>query len=291
MNITKSITKFSKAFTSVEYYKEATNKPLFKSFLFFFSAILIVGWIQGVSFVTKYTQSSIKTIESIHSDFISHYPDDLSFTWDTNQLTYQFESEEVSPDYISVPFSSTLPISEGILPNNFLYITKHEITPDTEGLSTQDYVFIVTPTKLFLAETNSKNLWTEYSLNSLFEIDSSVTLTKPIVETVTTESITALKLNKAYIQIVIIGMFGLLFLFNKIWFLFIETIFVLILFKLNSIKLSLKQVISLSIHILITTAIITTVAQLLYGNIHFPLHTIAYWVVLFYIIFQWKKIK
>ena len=291
MTATKILNSLLEPFSSVEYYKKASNKPVLKSLLLFVVMISLLGVIQGIQLIAQNTQPTLNTLEKIKTDFVSNYPEDLQFNWENKTLSYQYHSLEENPEYISVPFSSHIPVSQSSLTDNFAYITNSETTPEKENITTQGYMFFVTPTKIFVSESVSSNTWAEYAISKVFENEASFAIDKSMVETVTQNLLTAIQENTAQLQLTALVVFCVLFFLGKVWFLCIETLLAFLFLKLNSITLTVKQTISLSIHILITTAVIATLAELIYQNITFPLHTLSFWVVLFYISYQWKKAK
>lgn len=289
MTPAKILNSVVEPFSSVEYYKRASNKSILKSVLLFILVITLLGFIQASQFVAQNTQSSLTILEKVQTDFVQNYPEDLKFTWKDNTLSYQFESVTENPDFFSVPFSTYLPIPRSSLPENFAYITNLETTPEKQNTSTQAYIFFITPTKIFVAETVSSNTWAEYALSTVFENVTSFTLDKQIVATVAANILAGIQENTPLLQFFVVTLLTVVFFLGKVWFLCVETLLMFLFLKLSSITLTVKQTISLSIHILLTTAALATFAELIYQNVTFPLHTLSFWVVLFYISSQWKK--
>jgi len=291
MSSAKYIHTVLEPFTSVEYYKKASNKSVILSILLFILVITVLGFIQGSKLIAQYTQPTVSALENIQADVVQNYPEDLTFTWKNNTLSFQYESSDESPNFISVPLSSHLELPYNSIPHNFAFITNTETTPANEDISSQAYLFFITPTKIFVAESISSNSWTEYSLSTLFENESSFTLDKTIVASAAQNILTAIQDNIILFQVIVVLFLTVSFFISKVWFLCIETLLMFLFLKLSNITLTVKQTISLSIHILLTTATVATLAELIYKNVTFPLHTVSFWVVLFYITYQWKKVK
>ena len=279
MNLSKLFTPF----TSVIYYKKSVEKPVFKSILLLFVVLFILGLIGGAVFVAQNTDTVYEITTNSTQDFVSHYPEDLTFNWDKEQLSYSYQGP------LTVPFSSSMQLPSEVTPTHFAYFTKDEIKPKDIENSNTKYALMITPTKVFVSESTQSDIWNEYSLKELLTESPSLTVTKDDVKTVSDSFLNILEQEKTNLQIIAAVLFAVLFLFGKLWFFIIETVFLTLLYKLNGSKLTIKQMISLSAHIVVATGIFTTLANLIYTQIRLPLHTIAYWVIAFYIMYRWNK--
>lgn len=287
MNIQKYLNNLKQPFTNMDYYKQSVNKTFWSSFLSMFIAFTLMGLISGFIFVKKQIPEIVSTIQTVTLNSSQNYPEDLVVEWTGTKLT-------ANRDYIELPWPDDEYASsqEESLPEKFLYFDNSEKTPEDMGFTTQDYLLYINNNTMYYINEETGNTWTAQPLAEISqETTLPITIDKNLVDDLATQLSNFI--GEKYNTIAAIGFVLATFAFvsGKMWFIAIETLLVILLFKLYSIKLTTKQTAILSMHVMIPVVVLNTLAELIYENINFPLQTIAFWILIIVISFQFKKIQ
>lgn len=271
----------------MDYYKQSVNKTFWSSFLSMFIAFTLMGLISGFIFVKKQIPEIVSTIQTVTLNSSQNYPEDLVVEWTGTKLT-------ANRDYIELPWPDDEYASsqEESLPEKFLYFDNSEKTPEDMGFTTQDYLLYINNNTMYYINEETGNTWTAQPLAEISqETTLPITIDKNLVDDLATQLSNFI--GEKYNTIAAIGFVLATFAFvsGKMWFIAIETLLVILLFKLYSIKLTTKQTAILSMHVMIPVVVLNTLAELIYENINFPLQTIAFWILIIVISFQFKKIQ
>lgn len=285
MKINSILNKIKQPFINVEYYKESINKSFLSSFGILSTVILIMAFLSGSKFTRNEVPKFIETSTNTVSEFSDNYPEDLTFNWNGQKLMSNTEE-------ISVPWPSSFTDESKKIagfPDQFLYFSNSNQAPSQLNISTNEYMIVVNSSNLYHINDSNPAEWTEQPLETVLQLDATQNINKDSVTFFSNQTLNFINSNVNQIKIVFFTAFSLLFYFSKFWFLVIESILVVLLFKLYALKLTTKQTILLTTHVMIPTVVLNTVAELLYENINFPLQTLTFWILVMFISFQFRK--
>jgi len=271
---------------SISHYIEIIKKPFIDSFLSLSLVLFVIGVISGIHLSVTQIPKVSSNIDLVVTDIVTHYPDDLVFNFNNGNLEFNRES-------ITVPFSSKIgqDYQKAFPFENFAYLTKEELSLDKTKNFSGKYFLLITQNKLLIADPANPTLWQEYPLNQIFTDVEDVQVSKDTVKFVSLKFENWKTNNFTKIQILTTIVTTLSYILAKIWFLLIETLLVILLFKLYSVNISVNQTIKLTMNILIPVSIITFITNITYQNINLPMQTIAFWVIIIYFMSNLKKVE
>lgn len=282
--------KIIQYFTNPNYYLAVTFQPLKNNFLILLSVMLLVALPWSVQTTKKHLSSGLEYFSAVSNDAVNNYPDDLQFNWSNQELKYSF-GEVIAQEPLIIPFSEKLPKSPPGFPHSFAYITNQNLSPDDAGVHTTEYLFFINPSHLYTASEVPNQNWEQTKLSDLFSDINSASFTKSDFIYLVNSAKSLIESN----QNTIYGIYFLLlipiFVTGKFWILFMETIFVVLFFKIYGMKLTIKQTLSLCMSVFIPTLVISTLAELLFSPLPFALNTFAFWIVLMFILFSLRNTK
>ncbi len=282
MQISIFLNTLLQPFTSTEYYKKAVHKPALTSLMLLAITVMALAIIQGMVFITRQLPRIQISVQQMVKNIANNYPQDLVFSWNGAQLTANTE-----PLSISWPDEDAFHIEA--LPKQFLFYTSSEQTPQDLGFSPNDYLTFVNSRHIYLMSSEKPEEWTSQSLSDFIGVENPATVDKATIMQLTQTVTEYIQTHHLQIKIIALGIFMLLFLGSKLWFLVIETVLAILLFKLYAIKLSAKQTCILAFSVMIPTSVVTTLAKLLYETIPFPIQTVTFWLLLIFLSFQFKQ--
>jgi hypothetical protein len=285
MNINSTFNTIKQPFINVDFYKESIHKSFFKSFAILSIIIIAMSFLSSYKFVSNTVPSFIDNTTNTASELSNNYPDDLTFNWNGQKLLSNAEN-------ISVPWPSFFRSESKELvefPNDFLYFHSSNQTPSDLDINLNDFLFVLNSSNIYYKNNSESSQWTEKSLEKLMPPESTFSLNKDSVVFLSNQTLDFISSNTSQIKIVFFAVSSILFYFGNLWFLVIESLLTLLLVKLYSLKLSVKQTFLLTVHIMVPTILLNTVAEMLYGTISFPLQTLTFWILLMFIIFQFKS--
>lgn len=269
-------------FITVEYYKKAIQKSLLASVLTVLIAFLAMGLVSGVHFVIKQLPVIQNSVQDIITNLDTHYPENLIFEWSGAELT-------ANTDSISVPWPEENTFHIEALPKQFLFYTNSQQTPSDLGLSPTDYLAFINRQEIHRINSEQPEEWTSEKLTDFIGVENPTTIDKGKITQLTQATTNYMATHQLQIKTLTLLLFILVFLVSKIWFVLIETVLVVLLFKLYGMKLTSHQTVLLSLHVLIPTVVLTTIANLLYQDIPFPIQTVTFWILILYLSFQFKQ--
>ncbi len=282
MQINSLLNKLLEPFTSVEYYKKVVNKSFSTSILTLATVLISMAFVSGLQFVFTQLPNIENSIQRITEDLTNHYPEDLVFEWNGHELT-------ANRDSISVPWPEDSAFHIEGLPTQFLFYTNSHQTPEDLNISSKDYLVFVNSNEIYHMNNEKPEEWTSQTLATFIGSESPATIDKSTVTQLTEAILNFINTRQIQIQTTVLILYSLFFLSGKLWFLFIETILVILLFKLYATRLTAKQTVLLTLHVMIPTVVLTTVANLLYTNIPFPLQMVTFWILILFLSFQFKQ--
>jgi len=281
MNIKNILNKLSQPFTNIEYYKSAIDKPFWNTFSILALVLLISSFVSAGFFVKTHLPTMINSFTSIANEASENYPEDLVIDWDGTNLHTNRDNFEV---YWPSMIDSDIPG----FPSKILFFENSDKSPQDLNISTNDYISFINTNNIYHINDETKE-WTAQSLGDFAQSSLPLSIDKKFVVDTNKNILIYLENNKDTITLITIIIHIILFTSSKVWFLAIETILVILLFRLYSMKLTTNQVIKLSMNIMIPTVVLSTIAELLYSDINFPLQTITFWILLIFISLQFKK--
>lgn len=287
--------RIKSSLTSLEYYFEIIEKPIKTSTIFFIFTILILGLINGANFAIIKLPEIKNDANLALNDLNENFDKNLEIIWADNQL-------EFNQEYVNIYWPSTLDYKPYNLPNLFGIISNSQKPPYESELVAngnslvyinKNYLYSLQNTTVDHESNNqtTKEDWVEYPLATIFDGVSSYSINKQNLPKITLSISDAI--NKIFLEVQVFVTFvtSILYLFSKIWFLFIESILVFLLFKIYNFGFDFNKVLKLNLNIMVPTAIIETITNLIYRDLTLPMGTIAFWTILTYISFNLKKIK
>jgi hypothetical protein len=285
MNIQSIFNIIKQPFIDVNFYKDSIKKPFFRSFGILSGVILLMAFLSGYVFTVKIVPNFLNTSSNLVSELSDIYPDDLTFNWNGQNLESNTESLSVAwPSFIS---SESKEVAD--FPTDFLYFHNSDKTPGELDINHSEFLLVLNSSNLYHTANTDQEEWKEQSLQTLIQPATTFSVNKDSVTLVGSQIINFINNNVTQIKIAFFVAFSIAFYFRNFWFLIIETLLTILLFKLYSLKLTAKQTILLTTHVMIPTVVLNTVAELMYGGINFPLKTITFWLLIIFISFQFKK--
>ena len=282
MNFLHYIHKLTKPFTSTDYYIQSINKSVLYSLIQLVIIVLSTALISSIIFLYRsFPQIQTSTIEIVQQ-LKTNFPHDLIISWDGTKLGSNYQ-------YLTVPWPEQYFFSNLALPENLLQYSNSDIKPEDNNVQTSDTLFFVSNQNLFRADTQKSNTWTSQPLNIFLEKNMKFTITYQNVFNFCENFLFFLQEKQFQIKTVVAIIYILIIFFDMSLFYVFETILAVLLFKLYSIKLTLKQIIVLTSHVMIPTVVLKTLAMLLYSNVNIPLEAITFWVLIFFLSMQFKK--
>lgn len=269
-------------FITVEYYKKAIHKSVATSVLTVCIAFLAMALVSGIHFVFRELPVIENSVQQIMADLNTHYPEELIFEWSGMQLTANTES-------ITVPWPEANTIHSDAFPKQFLFYTNSQQTPVDLNVSPNEYLAFVNTQEIYRMDSTDPQKWISEKLEDFIGVKNPTTIDKTVVTQLTQTTMQYMQTYQLQIKLFTLLLFALLFLGSKLWFLCIETVLAVLLFKLYAIKLSAKQTVLLSFHVLVPAVVLTTIANLLYQDISFPIQTVTFWILILYLSFQFKQ--
>lgn len=267
--------------TTTDYYLNAVKKSFLTALGTMFLALTLFAFASAFNFLIVDYPVILSRFLHITDNISQNYPQDLVFEWDGTQLSANRDSLEIS-------WPNNIEIDATDIPSNFLYYSNSLQSPQDLDIQPYEYIFYINSTDFYYVDSNLSETWTSKSLSSIFEYQESVSLSKETVEQISDQFKTFIHSNQTKIKTVFFFTYSSIFLFSKFWFLAIETIIVILLFKLYKIKLSAKQTIILCVYVMIPTVFVNTLAEILYKNITIPLQTITFWILIIFLSYQLK---
>lgn len=285
--ITKKLQNY---FTNPKYYLKTTFQPFSENIKILLSILFVLSLVWGGTKTLQDIPAAIAYSNLVADDFLNHYPEDLVFTWNQNKLQYNFShinEADLSP--LSIPFSTTMPELPATFPNNFAFITNTVDSPSNLEISPVEYLFFINANSIYTATDIVNTTWESRPLSDFFGEISKTTVTKDDVVTAVQTVQNTISQNQFFIQLIYMLILIPIFIVNKVLILAVESVFVLLLFRIYSMNLSAKQTLSLCISVFIPTTIIATVAELLYTDVSIPLNTLGFWIVLLFVLYSLKN--
>lgn len=282
MQIQTILNTLIQPFTSVEYYKKAVHKSVLSTVVVVAITLLAMALVSGFHFLVTQLPVIENSVQHIITNITDHYPEELVFEWNGTELT-------ANTDSISVPWPEENAFHIEALPKHFLFYTNSQQTPSDLGISPTEYLAFVNTHEMYRMNSEKPEEWTSETLSTFVGVDSHATINKETVSKLTQTAGNYMQTHQQQIKAFTLFLFVLLFLGSKIWFLLIETVLAVLLFKLYSVKLTAMQTVILSLHVLIPTVVLTTMANLLYQDIPFPIQTLTFWILILYLSFQFKQ--
>lgn len=282
MNIKTFFNTIQQPFVNFDYYKKSINTSVSQALLTFFGFLFAMATISGFYFVKTQLPGMVSSTESVITEAQTHYPEDLEIKWDGTELDANRETFEVY-------WPNNLNEQSPTIPKKLVLFKNSQETPDELGIDTHEYLFFVNKSSIYHVSEEENQVWVQQNLSELSEADMPFTLTKEVVNTTAEQVLNLIETKYKNIELGAFLILVLLFVSSKIWFLAIETLFVILVFKLYSVAISAKQTLSLTLHVMIPTVVVNTIAELLYGNITIPLQTITFWILIILLSFQLKK--
>ncbi|GIK83958.1 MAG: hypothetical protein BroJett025_05800 [Patescibacteria group bacterium] len=267
-------------FISAEYYKNAIKKSFISSAGALFTALILTAIIASLHFLTKQWPSIQDTFRQIISDVSLYYPEELTFEWKENRL-------HSNGDAITVPWPNSISSHITALPNHFLYFSNTEKSPQDLEISTTQYLLFINNISVSHRNADFPEEWISQPLSSVFVTDAPFFVDKRTVSQFSSELLSLI--DQSQLSIVAFLAFFFMFVGNALWFLGIETILVILLFKLYALTLTVQQTIKLCMHVMIPTITLNTLATLLYPSITIPLQTITFWILIVFLSYYFRK--
>lgn len=284
MKLKTFLTQLQLPFTSVEYYKDSVTSSLKTTALRLGTFLIITAFFSGIQFLRiEFPKIQAFFLQTI-AEATAHYPQDLVLTWDQNKLIANTEK-------IAVSWPGNFQEETPGIPEKFLLYINSEQPPETQGVSTNEYLLFLNRTSIYRSSTENSQVWTAEPLQNFIPFEESVTITKDAVLQLHTDVLSFITQYRIAIASSFFGAYFLIFVLAKLWFFFFETVLAVLLFKLYGSQLQTKQVIKLSLHVMIPTIVVNTLAELMYTNITIPLQTITFWVLIIFLNFHFKTIQ
>lgn len=276
------VTTMNTPFTTLEYYTNSINRSFLSSLLTLLSIILALSFVSSFIFIQQTYPGIINSIQNTISDVSKHYPEDLIIDWDGSKLT-------ANKDVVVIPWRDDFNSQNQEFPKQFLYYANSSQSPDELNIKVTQSLFFINQHTLYHSNDENPSTWTAQPLQNILTPDTSVFVDKNIVVQTSDKAQEFISSNSVKISALFFSAYSLIFVSSKMLFLIIETVLVVLLFKLYAIKLQTKQTIILSMHIMIPTVVVNTIAEILYTNVSIPLQTITFWILIIFISSQFKS--
>lgn len=292
MFIKKYFSHLKQSVSSIDFYIKSIDTPFRNSLLFFITNMIIFGIFSGIN-------TSMTTLPQLKNDgfyaldeFYNYFDSDLEINWVDNQL-------ELNKESVQVYWPANLDYKLYLLPERFAIISNSTLHPnDSESPTSNTSLIYVNKNNFYTlqeleqlqnTENSSNVVWSEYSLNSIFEDVDSYSINKQVLPKIISETKKVINDSFFKTQVIVTIALSILFLISKMSFLIIESIFVFFLFKIYKLNLGFKKVLKLTSNIMVPTAIIDLSSKLLYKDLNFPMQAIAFWTILAFVSFYLKK--
>lgn len=233
---------------------------------------LLLSSIWSTKVINHELRSFKENSQQAAHEFIDYYPDTLVATWDKRQILLN-----PSQNY-SIYYPSYFDPKQMELPYRIADIIPNQTDQIQLANSHLDALVVISPYSLYIQQ--SDNDWQEFSLQELLTT-SNFTISKDFVSHWIQQGPLFDSQFWQQLQLVLI-LVAPLFVFSGLtWNTTIFTLLAyLIAVKLYNAPISGKQLIKISVPIVVTTTFVQLVAELLYGNVTIPLMSIAYWILL-----------
>jgi hypothetical protein len=282
INFKNLISQLQEPFVSLKFYKKALNKSIMSSFFHLLIVIILMSGFRSLQYINdQYPFVEDQFLYLVHN-LSQNYPETLIINWNGTELT-------ANTDKISIPWPNNDSLAIENLPTQFLFFTNSQATPQELAIQPNDYLIFVNNNQLFYNDENQ--VWRPDYLANIIQTDQPLSISKQTMMNAEIIISDYVQNNSLKIKFMFFLLYAWQFIVSKLWFLFIETIFVLLFFKLFSMKLKVKQTISLSMHIMIPTVVLNSIAESIYSNINIPLQTITFWILIVYVSNYLNKLK
>lgn len=284
MNLKLFFEKIKQPFINIEYYKNAINKTFINSFLVFIGVVFLNAILFATIFTTNTMPTVIRLVNENISNTFKYYPSDLVFNWNGSSL-------EFNRDNYEVPWPSSITQEDTNTPKSFIFFENSNKSPEDLNITSSDYLLFVNSNNLYYNEGGQESAWISQSLSNFSESPTPITIDKQFIKEITDQILDFNQQNQTTYYVIAYILYIFQFTSGKVWFLMFETILVILVFKLYSMKLTTNQVVKLTMNVMIPTVIINSIADLIYSDINFPLQTITFWILTIYISYQFKNRK
>ena len=267
--LTKHIRYLTASVSSLKFYQNLQQVALKDSLITYLFLIILITTISSTWFI--FVTSPIITTQLLKSidNLVQQYPTDLVVQWDGRNL-----NANLSPVVFKTP-SHLLTQSYG-LPENLLIVNTDQKPIDQHALwLITDQTFVMSFQGQTTQALELSNLFT-----TPFSIDQVViTNFQPQLENAFVEFMTILRLLAFPVMLIFL-------IISRLFMLLIESGLVWLLIKLNRIKLKYPHIVQLCIHLFIPAEIVHQVALRVQLNLPFSFHSLAFWVILMFILFN-----
>lgn len=272
-----------KAFTQPLFYLEVMQKP----FKFAFSFFIFSGILLGLSLTLHVHNFFLPDVQNaskqIIEEGVTNYPQNLEIRWEDERLSMN-QSEPFLVSYPAQMATTDHPtkILGAFLPEEIDSIESINQNLEAKEISTPLILF--TPKKLFI---NDLQTWTELSLDEIFVNVDTFLINKAQIDALKPQMITNIeRLVQAFKKISWI-LIPLGFILIRLWQSLVESVLIWIILKLNHFKIRFLQSWQLSLALTVIAEIINQLTRWLYPDFHFPMTSLAFWVLFTYIF--WTK--
>ena len=281
MQLNTLLSFLAQPFTTLEYYTRLGAITTQKRILALSAVVILCATVAGAYFIYTDLPVFLNSLSKTLNTGLMHYPEELVFTFTQSRLT-------ANTDTLLLPLPEEFFPQENRdtqvgLPQNFAAYQNTQQTPQELLVAPNEYFFFVTQLGIYTNPNSDESGWRFYSFADLIETNTSAVFTKADAGSLVNGILEYLDTNQLEIMLVCFTAFFVLFVFSKIWFLFIESIFLLLVFKLCSLAQTAQQTVLLATQIMIPTLVLGTVATLLYGPLFFSFETLVFWVLVVYI--------
>ncbi len=271
MNAADYLRNVGSSLTSLAQYPLFLKRRLSWSLLFLLISYLVLGLVSASRIVWKdipeLETKANQTLEEVRLNF----PADLSLEWNGQQLTHTGNSA------LKVPYPSFISPADLDLPPVLVYHLNQSIPEDQFAQQLPERsLIVVTPTELYMNDLQGD--WNQIQLSELLGADS-FSLNQATLPQYLDQAKAGLENSRGVLQIGTFFFIPVLLTLARIWSLAIETLLAFVLTRLNGIPLSLRHLFQLNLHIIVVAEVINLASQFLYGNHHWPLFSLTFWLL------------
>jgi hypothetical protein len=261
------------------------SKKKLIAFVLFSSVLLSILW--SATTIAHQLPRVQTQLQQVATEFINHYPADLIISWDGKKLALAPE-KQYSIYYPSIINSVVLQNSTE-LPDRIADFVPNQIDVVALNKHHQDALFVVSPTEC--AVQRADNEWQKLPLTDLLSPES-FTLTKTTLRNRIEQSYVLSPQLWRQVGVYISVVAPFLVLLGFIWNGSVLVVLAYIIaVKLYRAPLTGKQLVRVSIPILVTATLIQLLAELIYKDLPFSLLSIGYWLLLVLVIRHYTQNK
>jgi len=296
-----------KTFTTPSYYLILMKTKRGFSLRFFLTSFLILGLTLALKITTvdipKIKQSLLTDGQSI----VKYFPEDLVLEWKNNNLeTFQKQSNGSLQEYsnpITLDYPKIFEDQKDSLPLTFLtYVNTDDSIEQISTDITSPSLIVVTKKNIFTKNIGSKNLlldadedangdsWNHGELNSFLSETGSWQISKNTIDGQYETFKDELNNDWQALNTAVFIVTPILLTINRLLFL-INLIFIFIIIKINRLNISFKQLLKISLHVLVISETINQISNILYPNLEWSFFSFSFYAIIAFIFFYICNIK